>query len=183
MRLRAGRPADPCQGVDERAALDPEGAADRGFRRTAFERRDDGRDLFRVDRDRAAAVPTAASRGGKTGANPLLGQGALELRQRSEDMEEEFALRGGGVHLLGQRAECDAAILLLVYCREQMGQRSPETVELPHHKAIARLEEGQRLPKAGTIIAAAAGAISPAASRASRCKSRTWRSPSVETRM
>ena len=54
-------------------AADPEGAADRGFRRTAFERRNDGRHLFGVDRDRTAAVPAAASRGDKTGANPLLG--------------------------------------------------------------------------------------------------------------
>ena len=40
-----------------------------------------------------------------------------------------------------------------------MGKRPPETVELPDHQAIARLEEGQRLRKAGTIVAAAAGAI------------------------
>ena len=40
-----------------------------------------------------------------------------------------------------------------------MGQRPPETVELPHHQAIARLEEGQRLSKAGAIVATAAGAI------------------------
>ena len=87
MRLRAGRPADPSQGVDERAALDPEGAADRGFRRPAFERRDDGRHLFGVDRDRAAAPSAAAARCGKAGSNPLLGQRALELRQRPEDMK------------------------------------------------------------------------------------------------
>ena len=101
----------------------------------------------------------AASRGGKTGANPLLDQRSLELRQRAEDMEQEFALRGGGVHLFGQRAECDTAILQFVHCREQMGKRSPETGELPDHQAIAWLEEGQRFRKAGAIVAAAADAI------------------------
>ena len=125
LRLIAGRPADPSQGVDERAALDREGAADHGFRRAAFERRDDGCHLFRVDRDRATTVPAEASRGGKTGANPLLNQRSLELRQRSKDMKQEFALRGGGVHLLGQRAERDPAFLQLVYRREQMRQRPP----------------------------------------------------------
>jgi len=74
-------------------------------------------------------------------------------------MEQEFALRGGRVHPLGQRAECDAAILQLVNCRQQVGQRPPETVELPDHQAIARLEERERLRKAGTVVAAAAGTI------------------------
>jgi hypothetical protein len=40
-----------------------------------------------------------------------------------------------------------------------MGQRSPETVELPHHQAVARLEERQRLRKASAIVATAAGTI------------------------
>jgi len=74
-------------------------------------------------------------------------------------MEQEFALRRRGVHLFGQRAERDAAILQLVHCREQMRQRPTETVELPDHKAIARLEESQCLRKAHAIVAAAAGAI------------------------
>jgi hypothetical protein len=60
LKFCAGRPTDPGQGVDERAALDPEGAAHRGFRRAALERRDDGRHLFRVDRDGATASPAAA---------------------------------------------------------------------------------------------------------------------------
>jgi hypothetical protein len=70
LRLRTGRPADPSQGVDERAALDPKGAADRSFRRAAFERCDDGRHLFGVDRDRAAAAPGR----GEAGSYPLLRQ-------------------------------------------------------------------------------------------------------------
>lgn len=118
MRLYAGRPADPSQGIDERAALDSKGAADRGFRRTAFERRDDGRHLLRVDRDRAPAPSSATARRGEASANPLLDQRALELRQRTEDLEQEFPLWGGGVHLFGQRAECDATILQFVHGRE-----------------------------------------------------------------
>ena len=63
LKFRTGRPADPSQGVDERAALGPEGAADGGFRRAAFERRDNGRHLLGVDRNRAAAPPAAAPGG------------------------------------------------------------------------------------------------------------------------
>ena len=40
-----------------------------------------------------------------------------------------------------------------------MGQRPTETVELPDHQAIARLEKAQRLRKTSAIVAAAAGAI------------------------
>jgi len=50
LKFCTGRPADPGQGVNERAPLASEGAKDRGFRRAAFERRDDGRHLFGVDR-------------------------------------------------------------------------------------------------------------------------------------
>jgi hypothetical protein len=42
-----------------------------------FERRDDDRHLLGINRDRAPASTAAASRGGKTGANPLLDQRAL----------------------------------------------------------------------------------------------------------
>jgi hypothetical protein len=107
LEFRTGRPADPSQRVDERAALNPKGAAHRGFRRTAFERRDDGRHFFGINRDRA-----------------LLDQRSLELRQRAEDVEQEFALRrGGGVHLLGQRAERDAARLQLGRASTPPGNR------------------------------------------------------------
>jgi hypothetical protein len=125
LRLRAGRPADPSQGVDERAALDPKGATDRSFRRTAIERRDDGRHFFDVDRDRTAAAPTATSGCFETGSHPLLGQGPLKLSQRPEDMKQKFTLRSGGIHLLGQRPERDPAFLEVVYSREQGGERSP----------------------------------------------------------
>lgn len=57
----------------------------------------------------------------ETRPNPLLGQGPLELRQGTKNMEQELALRRGGVHLLRQRAKCDAVLLERVYRREQMG--------------------------------------------------------------
>lgn len=159
MRLRVGRPADPSQGVDERAALDPKGATDRGFRRTAVERRDDGRHFFDVDRNWTTAAPTATSGCFQTGSHPLPGQRPLKLSQRPEDMKQKFTLRSGGIHLLGQRPERDPAFLEVVYSREQVGERSPETIELPHHKAITRLEERQRRGKACAIVAGAAGTI------------------------
>jgi hypothetical protein len=58
--------------------------------------------LLGIDRDRASTLPATALSRGEAGPDPLP-QRPLELRQSTEDMEQEFALRRGGVHLLGQR--------------------------------------------------------------------------------
>ena len=64
-----------------------------------------------IDRDGTTATTTATACGSKPRLHPLLDQRPFELRQRPEDMEQEFALRRGGVHLLGERAERDATRL------------------------------------------------------------------------
>jgi hypothetical protein len=159
LHLQAGRPADPGQGVDQCAALDAESAANRGLGRTAVEGRDHRRKLFGIDRDRAPTSPAAAPGCREANPNPLLGQRPLELRQSTEDMKQELALRCGGVHLLGERSERDPTLLETVYRREQVGQRSAETVQLPYREAIAWPEERQGLRQAGAIPPAAAGVI------------------------
>ena len=65
-----------------------------------------------------------------------LRQGSLELCQGAEDMEQELALRRGGIHL-GQRTKRDPACLEIVHCAQQMRQRSAQTVQLPDHQAVA----------------------------------------------
>jgi len=74
-------------------------------------------------------------------------------------MEQEFTLRRRGVHLLGQRAEGDASFLEAGHRRQQVGQRPAETVELPNHQTIARLEEDQGLREAGAVAATATGTV------------------------
>ena len=88
-------------------------------------------------------------------------------------MEQELALRRGGVHLLGQRPECDPALLQLVYRREQMGQRSAETVKLPDHQAIARLKESEAFARPGRSPRL------PLARSSNRCRSSTPRQQGI----
>jgi hypothetical protein len=89
--LEPGRPADPVQGVDERAALDAERSADRGFAGPAVERRDHRRGFLGIDRRGTTASTTATACSSEPGLDPLLGQGTFKLRQRAEDMKQEFA--------------------------------------------------------------------------------------------
>jgi hypothetical protein len=123
----------------------------RGLGRAAVERHHHCRQLFAVDRDRAPTSSAAAPGRCEACPNPLLDQGPLELRQGTEDMEQEFALRRGGVHLFGERPKRDPTFLEAVYCREQVGKRSAETVKLPYHKAVVRSEERQSLCQAGAL--------------------------------
>ena len=84
----------------------------------------------RRPRRRAAASPAL---------DPLLDQRPLELGQRAENVEQELTLRRGGVHLLGQRTEGDAA-------RLEIGHRGEE-VRLPDNSAP--LLETRRASRSG----------------------------------
>ena len=90
---------------------------------------------------------------------PLLDQRPLELRQRAEDVEQEFTLWRRGVHLFGQGTEADAASPEVGDCGEEVRQRSTETVQLPDNQAIAGSGKSKRLGQTGTITAAAADPI------------------------
>jgi hypothetical protein len=111
--LETARPADPGQGVDERAAFDAERATDRGFGGAAVERRDHRRKLFAIDRGGTPTPPTRR----RAAARPALTRSWVSDRSncaRHRNMEQELALRRGGVHLLGERTECDPAFLEVV---------------------------------------------------------------------
>src|SRR5687767_7211662 len=69
------------------------------------------------------AAPAALPAGRrKPSLHALLDQRSLELRERAEDVKQELALRRGGVHLLGQRTEGDAAGLEIGHRGEQVRQ-------------------------------------------------------------
>jgi hypothetical protein len=72
-------------------------------------------------------------------------------------MDDEADLRSfsGGCGIVKR----DPTFLEAVYCREQVGKRSAETVKLPYHKAVVRSEERQSLCQAGALPPAAAGMI------------------------
>ena len=104
-------------------------------------------------------MPTAMPCRGQSGLNPFLDQRAFELRERPENVEQQLALRRGGIHLFGKRTKGDAALLQIGHRGEQMRQRSAEPVQLPDHQAVARSDEGQRLGQPGTVATASSRAI------------------------
>jgi len=64
-------------------------------------------------------------------------QGALELCDGTENLEDEHASCGGGVDAFGQRHQLDAAFLKVFGRGDQLLQRAVEAVELPHDQHVA----------------------------------------------
>jgi hypothetical protein len=157
--LQCGSPSDPCQGVEQRAAFDAKRATDRSLCRTAVQRRDHSGEFLGINRWGTPAPPTPPTRCRKPGLHPFLDQRPLELRQRAEDMEKKLTLGRRGVHLLGQRTECDAALLELGYCGEEVRQRSAKSVQLPDNQTVAGAYESKRLGQAGSVTATTTGSI------------------------
>ena len=80
------------------------------------------------------------------GCNPrvdaLDNQRALEFRQRAHDMEHELSARCRGVDAFRQRGEARATRAQMRHRLNEMRQRSPEPVELPHDQHIIRADLG-----------------------------------------
>ena len=139
---------------DQSAALDAERAADRGFGGAGIERCRYRRKFLRVDGGGPTAMASATPCRSKSSLDSFLNQGPFELRKRAKNVEQELALRRGGIHLLGQRTKGDAAVLESGHCGEEMRQRSAKSVQLPNDQAVAGLDESQRFGQAGPITAA-----------------------------
>jgi hypothetical protein len=120
----------------------------------------DGLELIRTNRRRPATAPTTpSSAAGKASPYPLLGERPLELGERSENTEEEFAMRRSRVHLLGERAERDVSVPQAGDDRQQMRKRSAETIEFPDHQAVAWAHKIERAGEPGTIVPRATGLV------------------------
>jgi hypothetical protein len=137
---------------------------------------------------RFAPSPAApGSRGGEARLGALADQVALEFGQRCEDVEDQLAARRRGVDMLLQAFEADAARVERVHGFDQVLERAAEPVELPDDEGVALAQIVQRRLQAGAAGLRAAGDVGidagsgqPAASRASRWRSRLW--SAVETR-
>jgi len=81
--------------------------------------------LLRVHDWWSTTAAPAPLGGGKSGLYPFLDQRALVLGERAEHREQEFALRVGRVHRLGELTERDAPSL---QDRRQVRQRAAEPV-------------------------------------------------------
>jgi hypothetical protein len=97
-------------------------------------------------------LTTAAACSREPRLHTLLDQHPLELRQSAENVEQQLALRCGGVDLLGERPERDTTFLEIRNRGQQMWQGSAEPIQLPDHQAIASAGEGKRLSQAGAAV-------------------------------
>jgi hypothetical protein len=173
----------PNQGVDKSAALDPEGAAHRGFRRAAFERRDDGRHLSasiatgRPPRRRAAARPARTrswvndcsncASAPKTWNRNLPCGVVVSICSVSE---RNATPRSFSSFTVASRWDSDRP-------RRSSFQTTRQSPGLRKASAFARPVRSSRLPLARSSNRCRSS--TPAASRVSRCKSRAWRSALV----
>jgi hypothetical protein len=89
----------------------------------------------------------------------LADQVPLELRQGTEDVEDELAAAGGRVDRFPQAAEADLAPLEGGDRPDQVLERASQAIELPDDQGIARAEEGEGLRQAGAIILGPAGHV------------------------
>ena len=85
-----GRPSDPGQGVEQRAAFDAEGATDRSLRSAAVQRRAHGAELLGIVRRRAPAAASVRRR--KPGLHPLLSP--LPATRQTADVAQLSVLLG-----------------------------------------------------------------------------------------
>src|SRR5918997_6341847 len=82
---------------------------------------------------------------------PLKHQVPLELRHRSEDVEDQLAPGRGRVDALAQAHELYPALLQSPNQLDELLQRPAETVELPHHQRIALAHVFQRGTQLGPV--------------------------------
>ena len=87
------------------------------------------RDLLLVHRRRTSALPPSGASRLKAGLSPLPDHLALELGERAEDMEDEFAARRRRVDLLLQALEADPSRMERIDRFDQVLERATEPVE------------------------------------------------------
>lgn len=81
--------------------------------------------------------PTSGSSRPQSRMRPLLDQVALELRQRTKDMEDELAAGGGGIDLLGETFEANSPPLQLGDGLDQVLERAAQPIESPDDQGVA----------------------------------------------
>ena len=112
-------------------------------------------DLGRRHLERAPAGPAARTCRGKTGDSAFSNKCSLELRQGSEDPEDELAGCGRRVDrgtLAREHLEADAAVGEVVHGVDQVAQVTTEPVELPHQKGVPLTECLQAGRQMRTVI-------------------------------
>ena len=125
----------------ERLPGDPELFAKRAdIRLTLSHARHGEPELRRRHLRLAASDPPARASGCKSGSCALYDELALELGERGEDAEDEFASGGRRVDrraLAGENAQPDAGGGELVHGVDEVAKVTAEPIELPHDKCVS----------------------------------------------
>lgn len=99
-----------------------------------------------------ASAPTG-TRSSQTRFGSLLDQAALELGEGGKDVEYEFA--GGACrvdHAVAHGSEGDAPVAQILHQGHEMPHGPTETVQLPNHQCVARLQTGQAAAEPWEIV-------------------------------
>src|SRR5689334_748762 len=72
----------------------------------------------------------------QSGVRPLLDDVPLKLRQRPEDVEDEFPAGGGGIDVLREAFKADLTVVELSDAGNEVFEGAPKTVQLPDDKGI-----------------------------------------------
>ncbi len=96
------------------------------------------------DRRQAVALPTSCNSGRKASASASADEVALELAECSEDVGDRPAAWRRGIDRLSRGSEASTATLKIVDGLDQVRQRAPEAIELPHQQDVAFANESQR---------------------------------------
>jgi hypothetical protein len=110
----------------------------------------------------ASAVSPAGACGGKSRDRALADKFALELGERREDAEHQFA--GGGRRidrraLSGEHAKANAARIKVMHDVDEVSQIASEAIELPDNKGIACAHRFKTSVEAGTVVLPAARGV------------------------
>lgn len=151
--------AEADERVDQRRAGDLERPTDRGLAGAAVKRRRDLLELLTADHRWSAAAAPSALGCCESDDHTLPGELALELRQRTEQREQQLAVRCPSVHRLGERAEGDAALPQVAHDLQEVWEAAAEPVELPHHEVVARLEIGDAGLQPGPVVPGSGGVV------------------------
>lgn len=92
--------------------------------------------LLVIEPLRAAALSTACPCRVEPGTGALADERALELGQRTEEVEHQLAAATGGVDVLAQAFQADARAVKPVNQRDQVLEGACQSVQAPHHDGV-----------------------------------------------
>jgi len=109
------------------------------------------RELLGAHDRRTPTAPPARAGGRAAGLRAFADQVALELRQRSENVEDEPAAGRGRVDRLAEGAKADSASLERGDGVDEMAERAPEAIEAPDDERVSLAGVLERTAKFGPL--------------------------------